>query len=117
MTYQPNCTPLGSDGSERRRRRIDGPRGRRPLAVVPYCLRQCELSSDVSTKARSHTIGDVVSAVATRRYTPGLVTSPIVAAPFAVRRIVSVGRRSDAHSDSGTEGLKRAFPFGIDGWP
>jgi hypothetical protein len=47
-------------------------------------LRQCDLSSDVSTKARSHTIGHVVSAVATRRYTPGLVTSPIVAAPFAV---------------------------------
>jgi hypothetical protein len=31
-----------------------------------------------------HTIGHVVSAVATRGYTPGLVTSPIVAAPFAV---------------------------------
>lgn len=31
-----------------------------------------------------HTIGHVMSAVVTRGYTPGLVTSPIVAAPFAV---------------------------------
>jgi hypothetical protein len=37
-----------------------------------------------------HTIGHVKSAVATRGYTPGLVTSPIVAAPFAfwaIRRL------------------------------
>jgi hypothetical protein len=31
-----------------------------------------------------HTIGHVTSAAATRGYTPGLITSPIIAAPFAV---------------------------------
>jgi hypothetical protein len=41
-----------------------------------------------------HTVGHVGSAVATRGYTPGLVTSPIVAAPFAVwavRRLKRAG--------------------------